>query len=192
MKKTAIAILLSSLAMFGYAQNEQTVIRKGFAFGTSIGISNTVQSFPNKSQNDIDFGLDLKLGYMINPNLAILLTSNVSGYEYSGIGRTRKRDFGVLAPAVQYWFKERFWISGGVGLGLDAPVFFDIKDPEINKEETEYHSGIGIVGAIGYEIYQGKKFMIDLKARMTYRNVNITEGKTTGISSALLIGINLY
>ena len=106
----------------------------------------------------------------------------------SGIGRTRKRDFGVLAPSVQYWFKERFWLLGGIGLGLDAPIFFDIKDPE----ETKYHSGLGIVGAIGYDIYQGKKFTIDLKARMTYRNVNITEGKTSGISPALLIGINFH
>ncbi|WP_062062809.1 hypothetical protein [Aquimarina longa] len=192
MKKIVITILLSSFSILSYAQNEQTITRKGFVFGTSIGVSNSIQSFPNKSQNDTDFGLDLKLGYMIKPTLAILLTSNVSGYDYSGIGRTRKRDFGVLAPAVQYWFKERFWLLGGIGLGLDAPVFFDIKDPEINKEETEYHSGLGIVGAIGYDIYQGKKFAIDLKARMTYRNVNTTEGKTSGISPALLIGINFY
>lgn len=192
MKKAIIIILLLSFTILSYAQNEQIVTRKGFVFGASIGISSSIQSFPNTSQNDIDFGLDLKLGYMIKPNIAILLTSNVSGYEYSGIGRTRKRDFGVLAPSLQYWFKERFWLLGGIGLGLDAPVFFDIKDPETNKEETEYHGGLGIVGAIGYDIYQGKKFVIDLKARITYRNVNITEGKTSGISPSLLIGINFY
>ena len=82
MKKTVITILLSSFAILSYAQNKQTTIRKGFVFGTSIGISNSIQSFPNKSQTDIDFGLDLKLGYMIKPTLAILLTSNISGYEY--------------------------------------------------------------------------------------------------------------
>jgi outer membrane protein W len=192
MKKTIITVLLSSLSVLSYAQNEQMVTRKGFVFGTSIGVSNSIQSFPNKSQNDIGFGLGVKLGYMINPNITILLTTNVSGYEYSGIGRTRKRDFGILAPSVQYWFKERFWVLGGIGLGVDAPVFFDIKNPETNKEETEYHSGLGIVGAIGYDIYQGKKFTIDLKARITYRNVNITEGKTSGVSPSLLIGINFY
>jgi outer membrane protein W len=129
---------------------------------------------------------------MIKPNISLLLTSNVSGYAYSGIGRARKRDFGVLAPTVQYWFHERFWALAGVGLGIDAPVFFDIKDPDNHKEEIEYHSGLGIVGAIGYEFYQGKKMAIDLKVRMTYRNVNITEGKTTGISPSILIGINFY
>lgn len=192
MKKAIITILLLSFTIVSYAQNEQAIIKKGFVFGTSIGISNSIQSFPNTSQNDIDFGLDFKLGYMIKPNIAILLTSNVSGYEYSGIGRTRKRDFGVLAPSLQYWFKERFWVLGGIGLGLDAPVFFDIKDPETNKEDIEYYSGLGIVGAIGYDIYQVKNFVIDLKARITYRNVNITEGKTSGVSPSLLIGINFY
>lgn len=190
MKKVITTILLVSFTILCHAQDEQTFKRKGFVFGTSIGISSSIQSFPNKSQNDIDFGFDLKLGYMIKPTLAILLTSNVSGYEYSGIGRTRKRDFGVLAPSIQYWFKERFWLLGGIGLGLDAPIFFDIKNPETNKVETEYHNGLGLVVAIGYEIYQGKKITFDLKARMTYRNVNITEGKTKGISPSLLVGIN--
>lgn len=93
---------------------------------------------------------------------------------------------------MQYWFRERFWVMAGIGLGIDAPVFFDIKDPDNNKEETAYHSGLGILGAIGYEFYQGKKFSLDLKARMTYRNVNLTEGKTTGVSPSILIGINFY
>jgi hypothetical protein len=160
--------------------------------GTSIGISHSIQSFPNKSQNDTDFSFDLKAGYMIKSNIALLITSNVSGYEYSGIGRSRKRDFGVLAPTVQYWFRDRFWALAGIGLGLDAPVFFDVKDPDNHEEEIAYHTGLGIVGAIGYELYQGGRFTIDLKARMTYRNVNIAEGKTAGVSPSILMGINFY
>lgn len=192
MKKAIITTLLLSITIFNFAQNERFFTGKGFGFGASIGISNSIQSFPDKLQNDFDFGLDVKLSYMLKPNIALLLTSNVSAYEYSGIGRTRKRDFGVVAPAIQYWLKARIWVLGGIGLGLDAPVFFDIKNPETNKEETKYFNGFGVVGALGYDIYQGKKSVIDLKARITYRNVNITEGKTTGISPSLLIGINFY
>lgn len=190
MIKSLITICLISLTSITYSQNKAPITRKGFVIGTSIGVSQSIQSFPNKSQNNTDFGFDLKLGFMIKPNIAFLLTSNVSGYDYSGIGRARKRDFGVLAPTVQYWFRERFWALAGVGLGIDAPVFFDIEDPENHKEEVRYHSGLGIVGAIGYEFYQGEKFAIDVKVRMTYRNVNLTEGKTTGVSSSILIGIN--
>ena len=51
MKKTIITVLFSSLSILSYAQNEQKIIRKGFVFGMSIGISNSIQSFPNKSQN---------------------------------------------------------------------------------------------------------------------------------------------
>jgi hypothetical protein len=53
-------------------------------------------------------------------------------------------------------------------LGLDGPVFFDIKNPETNIEETEYHGRLAIVGAIGYDIYQRKMFVIDLKVRVIY------------------------
>ena len=191
MIKTIFTICLLGLTSILYAQDEPP-IRKGFVFGTSIGLSHSIQSFPNQSQNNTDFGLGFKLGYMINSNIALLLSSNVSGYDYTGIGRSRKRDFGVLAPTVQYWFRERFWVQGGIGLGLDAPVFFDIKDPDLDKEETVYHVGLGMVGAIGFEFYQAKNFAIDLKARVTYRNVGITEGKTTGVSPSILIGVNFY
>ena len=97
-----------------------------------------------------------------------------------------------MAPTVQYWFRDRFWALAGIGLGLDAPVFFDVKDPDNHEEEIAYHTGLGIVGAIGYELYQGGRFTIDLKARMTYRNVNIAEGKTAGVSPSILMGINFY
>jgi len=58
--------------------------------------------FPDESESFSDLGIDLKVGYMINTNLAILLTSIVSIYDYTGFGRDRKRDFGVLAPSIQY------------------------------------------------------------------------------------------
>lgn len=138
------------------------------------------------------FALDAKLGYLINPDFALLLTTNVSVYDYSGFGRNRKRDFGVLAPAVQYWLNDQFWILGGVGLGGDNPVFWDIRNPDNDPLETKYYPGLGIVSAVGYEIYQRKSFAIDLKAKITYRNVRLQEGKTNGVSFAFLLGVNLY
>ena len=187
-----LIICFISLSTLAYSQEEHSIVRKGFVFGTSIGISHSLLTFPSKKHNEAHLALDFKIGYMLKSNIALLLTSNTSVYSYSGIGRDRLRDFGVLAPSIQYWYTDKVWIMGGIGLGIDAPVFFDIKDPDLNEEERVYHNGLGIIGAIGYEFYQGKKFMIDLKAKITYRNVNIIEGKTTGISPAILIGINFY
>jgi hypothetical protein len=175
-----------------YSQNKHDVYRKGFVFGTAIGISHSVQNFQSNNKNNTGLGLDFKLGYMLRPNLALLLSSNVSSYDYSGLGRNRKRDFGIVAPTLQYWLSDRFWILGGVGLGVDAPIFWDIEKPEINKEEAKYYAGLGVVTALGFEIYRKKNFALDIKTRLTYRNVKLQEGRTSGFSPALLLGVNFY
>ena len=82
------------------------------------------------------------------------------------------------------------WILGGVGLGTDAPVFYDLK-PE-NTIETKYHSGIGAMSSVGYEIFRRKNFTLDLQARINYSSVNLPIGKTNGFTTALLIGFNFY
>lgn len=193
MKKSLLFILLCSiLSTQTIAQSSQKIHRKGLLFGTSLGAGYSMLQFPAKNQNDLGFALDLKLGYMIKPDFALLLTTNVSVYDYSGFGRDRKRDFGIVAPAVQYWVNDRFWILGGAGLGGDNPVFWDIKNPDNDPLETKYYHGLGIFGAVGYEIYQRKNVAIDLKTKVSYRNVKLQEGGTNGFSFALLLGINLY
>ena len=176
------------------AQSENAIERKGFVFGTSYGAGYSVLKFPDKNQNELGFALDLKLGYMINPNLALMLSTNVSIYDYSGFGRDRKRDFGILAPTAQYWLNDKFWVLGGIGLGGDNPVFWDIDFDNVDDDplETKYYNGLGLVAATGYEIYQRKNMAVDIKAKLSYRNVEMQEGKTNGVSFAFLVGINLY
>lgn len=159
----------------------------------SSGVAKSNLKFPNMSLNQTNLGIDLKVGYMLNPKLAILLMSNVSIYNYSGFGRNRKRDFGVLAPSLQYWLKDKLWLIGGIGIGGDNPVFWDIQNPETDPLETKYFSGFGIVGTVGYELFKSNKnFTIDIKGKVMYRNVNLQEGNTTGISYGILIGFNFY
>ena len=178
---------------FSVAQENQIFERKGFVFGASLGEATTNLTFPDKMQNDIDLAIDLKIGYMIKPQIAILLTSTVSIYDYSGFGRNRKRDFGVLAPALQYWLSNRFWVQGGLGIGGDNPVFWDIENPDNDALETKYYSGLGLMTSVGYEIYRSKKnFTIDVKVRAMYRNVDLQEGNTSGFSYGILVGCNFY
>jgi hypothetical protein len=175
-----------------FSQYTKDTNRKGLVFGLSTGLGYSILKFPEKNQNDIGIGLDIKFGYMIQSNLAILLTSNVTVYDYSGYGRDRKRDFGILAPSVQYWVGDKFWVLGGIGIGGDSPVFWDIKNPDSDALETKYYSGLGVITSVGYEIYQKKNFAIDLKTKIIYRNVKIQEDKSNGVSFALLLGLNLY
>ncbi|NJK93865.1 MAG: hypothetical protein HC905_02090 [Bacteroidales bacterium] len=194
------SILITAVLLFfvlvqsTFAQEDKSIQRKGFVFGTSCGTGYSILNFPDKNQNDLGFALDVKFGYMIKPELAILLTTNVSIYDYSGFGRNRKRDFGILAPSVQYWVSDKFWVMGGVGLGGDNPVFWDIDFENVDNDplETKYYSGLGFVTAVGYEIYQRKNMALDFKIKMSYRNVEMQEGKTNGVSFALLVGINFY
>jgi len=186
-------IILTIISFHQVLGQDNQFTRKGFVFGTSTGAAFSSLTFPNKKQAQFNLGLDFKLGYMIKPNLALLFTSNVSIYNYSGFGRNRQRDFGILAPSVQYWVNDKLWLLGGIGIGGDNPVFWDIKKPDLNPLETKYYSGVGIVSALGYELFQSKKNLaIDLKAKFMYRNVKLQEGKTNGVSVGLLVGINLY
>lgn len=193
LKSLSTIVYVIFLIQFLPAQENTETQRKGFVFGTSVGVANTSLQFPGKSESFSDLAIDLKAGYMINPNLALLLSSNVSIYDYSGFGRDRKRDFGVIAPSLQYWLNNKVWVLGGIGIGGDNPVFWDIKNPDSDSLETKYYSGLGFVAAVGYEVYQSKNnFTIDIKARTMYRNVDLQEGNTTGFSYGLLVGINFY
>ena len=196
MKSILITVVLLSFVFTksAFGQEDNAIQRKGFVFGTSYGIGYSILNFPDKKQSELGFALDVKLGYMIKPDLALLLTTNVSIYDYSGFGRDRKRDFGILAPIVQYWVNDKFWVLGGVGLGGDNPVFWDIDFDNVDDDplETKYYNGLGLVAATGYEIYQRKNMAVDIKTKISYRNVEMQEGKTNGVSFSFLVGINLY
>ena len=187
-----LSLLFACLLVFCQlnSQKIQPTARKGWIFGTSFGRAYSILNIPDKDLSQGGLAIDLKIGYMLKSDLGLLITSNVSIYDYEGFGRPRKRDFGVLAPSVQYWFNKKVWALGGVGLGGDNPVFWDIKSPENDPLETKYYNGLGLVAAVGYEVLHFDKCIVDLKAKVTYRNVNIKEGNSDGTSFAILVGID--
>lgn len=185
---TSFILLFFVSPVFG--QNKEGIERKGFVFGFSSGLANTSLNFPSKEQNNTNLALNWKAGYMLKPKLALLINGAVSIYEYDITNRKRFRDFGGVFASAQYFATEKVWILGGIGIGTDAPVFYDLK-PE-NQIETEYYSGLGFLSSIGYEFYQRKKFALDLQARFNYCNVNLPIGKTNGFSFAVLLGFHFY
>ena len=190
MKSIKIALLGLVMSFTAQAQKLNEIQRKGLMFGISTGIANSQLKFPSKSQNNTNLAINWKVGYMLKPKLAVLLNGAVSIYKYDLTDRKRLRDFGGVFASAQYFVTDKFWALGGIGIGTEAPVFFDLK-PE-NTEETKYYSGLGLVSSIGYEIYRKNNFALDLQARLNYSSVNLSIGKLNGITTALLLGINFY
>ena len=75
-------MLLFSLAICftAQAQTKNEVQRKGLVFGFSTGIANSNLNFPTKNQNNTNLAINWKVGYMLNPKLALLLNGAASIY----------------------------------------------------------------------------------------------------------------
>lgn len=162
--------LLSSIS---YAQNtnsETTTVREGFIFEFVVGggiisleDSAGIQTF-DKSQGTFVFP-DLKLGYMLNDNLAITLSMPGNIYEF----QDNDRNFGGFIPSVQYWLKDRWWIHGGIGLAIDSPALYDIKD-DVNDD---WNFGTAVMVSSGYEIYKKKNFALNVQSKLVLGHASL-------------------
>ncbi|MDC6388443.1 hypothetical protein PP182_07105 [Maribacter sp. PR1] len=149
-----------------YAQNtnsETTTQRDGFIFeavvgGGIISIEDSAgnQTF-DKAQGTFVFP-DLKLGYMLNENLAITAAMPGNIYEF----QDNDRHFGGFIPSLQYWVKDRWWIHGGIGLAIDSPALYDIKD-DVNDD---WNFGCAVMASTGYEIYKKKNFALNVQSKL--------------------------
>jgi hypothetical protein len=190
MKAITTAILSMAFGLTGASQSENTIHRKGILFGFSAGVANSTLSFPSTTQNHTNLALNWKLGYMVRPKIGVLLNGAVSIYEYNLSDRKRLRDFGGVFLSTQYFLNDKVWVLGGIGIGTDAPVFYDVQ-PE-QKIETEYYKGFGLISSIGYEIWKKKNFAIDLQGRLNYSSVDLPIGKNNGFTASILLGITIY
>ena len=162
--------LVSSMT---YAQNtnpETSTQRDGFIIEFLVGgglisleDSAGIQTF-DKSQGTFVFP-DLKLGYMLNENLAITAAIPGNIYEF----QDNDRHFGGFIPSVQYWVKERWWIHGGIGLAIDSPALYDIKD-DVNDD---WNFGCAVTASTGYEIYKKKNFALNVQSKLVLGSVSL-------------------
>ena len=149
-----------------YAQNtnaETTTQRDGFIFefvvgGGIISIEDSagIQTF-DKAQGAFVFP-DVKFGYMLNEKLAITLSLPGNIYEF----QDNDRNFGGFIPSVQYWVKDRWWIHGGIGLAIDSPALYDIKD----NVNDDWNFGCTVMASTGYEIYKKKHFALNVQSKL--------------------------
>jgi len=159
-----------------YAQKadfKTTTQRDGFIIEFSVGgglisleDSEGIQTF-DKSQGTFVFP-DLKLGYMLNENLAITAVMPGNIYEF----QDNDRNFGGFIPSVQYWVKDRWWIHGGIGLAIDSPALYDIKD----NVNDDWNFGVAVMASTGYEIYKKKNFALNVQSKLVLGNVSLDGG----------------
>lgn len=187
--KTLLAIILAGFFITAHAQ-QRPFQRKGFVFGASIGISSAKLDFTGQEiQREISPSFpNFKAGAMLSKRMAIFLYLPGTLYTFKNEGRTRHRGFEAITPSLQYWCNHRTWVLGGVGIGLDAPAFYDIK----HEEERTYYFGTAAVASIGYEIWQKGTFALDIQGRIHYGTANRPEGKINGLAFDFLLGFNVY
>ncbi|MFX0557716.1 hypothetical protein ACOCEA_13025 [Maribacter sp. CXY002] len=159
-------VAFALLSTTTYAQNtnsETTTQRDGFIFefvagGGIIGIEDSAgnQTF-DKTQGTLVFP-DLKFGHMLNDNLAITVSLPGNIYEF----QDNDRHFGGFIPSLQYWAKDRWWIHGGLGLAIDSPALYDIKD----NENDDWNFGCAVMASTGYEIYKKKNFALNIQSKL--------------------------
>jgi hypothetical protein len=165
LKMACMAIIL--ISTLSVAQNNSTIkttsIRNGFIFEFSLGggvisieDSQGIQTF-DKSQGAISFP-ELKFGYMLNDNLALTLSMPGMIYEF----QNNDRHFGGFIPSVQYWVKDRWWIHGGMGLAIDSPALYDIKD----NVNDDWNFGCAVMASTGYEIYKKKNLAVNIQSKL--------------------------
>jgi len=189
MKKAIMIVYLLSISQSMVFCQANELNREGVLFGVSFGLSQTKFDIDN-AKSDSQSGLSLpniKIGKSVNDQISVLLYLPGSVYKYELEGRTRNRGFEAVLPSIQYWPTDRIWLLGGLGLGMDAPAFFDIK----TEEERRFHFGYAMALSSGYELIQFHNKTIDIQARIHHGVINTDDGKVRGTSFTILLGINL-
>jgi len=163
-------VLVSSITYAQNSNSETTTVRDGFIFefvvgGGLIGIEDSagIQTF-DKSQGTFVFP-DLKFGYMLNEKLAITVSLPGNIYEF----QDNDRNFGGFIPSLQYWVKDRWWIHGGIGLAIDSPALYDIKD-DVNDD---WNFGTAVMVSTGYEFYKKKNFALNVQSKLVLGHASL-------------------
>jgi len=188
--RSFLAFLLFLNASILVAQTSATAHRKGFVIGGAVGLSALQLNYPTAGTQHFQAASfpNLKVGAMINPRLAILVNLPGTVYSYSLDGRKRDRGFEGIIPSVQYWPLDRVWVSGGAGLGMDAPAFYDIE----GSEERKFYFGPSALAGAGYEIWRRRNMTFDIQGRVHYGKADTPDGNRGGWAFSLLLGVNFY
>lgn len=114
-------------------------------------------------------GMNVQLGRMLNPRLALMLDthgvavgqSEIPGYEAEANVMVQ----GVVALAVQYWAGDRLWLKAGMGRGEVRQSVTVLSPSGASVDIIDNQGGLGTLAAAGYELYQGQTMGVNLHLR---------------------------
>ncbi|HCD52137.1 MAG TPA: hypothetical protein DEQ34_06810 [Balneolaceae bacterium] len=181
MKTSITLLLLVFLSVQAMAQHSNQPERKGFMIGVSAGMGfASITGDAPELDNTSDINLpNLKLGWMVKPNLAVLITNPGASYQIVG----KDRSFDGIIPSLQYWTRPEWWVSGGFGLGMDGPAFYETGNTKL---------GPACQFSTGYEFYRKGRFTLDIQATLFAGSVETDNGSREAVSLLTGIGFNFY
>jgi len=162
-----LILSLTMLANYAFAQtksDQKEIKRKSLVFGLGLGAGTSTLNTKDTINNTFSTTLpNIKVGYMLTKRLALLALLPGANYKYNN----KTRGFEAVILAGQYWLKTKWWILAGTGLTFDAPAFYTVEDPE----KAGFYTGFpAITFATGYEIWQRRRFALDIQYRIFVGN----------------------
>ncbi|WKK80722.1 hypothetical protein [Marivirga arenosa] len=185
MKNLILTTCLIGLAFLSQAQDVKPE-RKGFSIGASAGIGILNYTKGESKENSTSLTVpNIMAGWMLNQKLGLYL--NMPGVLYSE--NDSDRGFEALIPSVKYWPTNRVWVLGGAGMAMDFPAFYQVDDPATE----DWNTGMGALLGVGVELYQSKKWTIDLQSKFLFSKINLPSNQEmTGSALMITLGINYY
>ena len=153
--------------------------RDGFVIGFSIGGGLLTNDSCDTCDSLEGPGAELHLGFMLTPQLALLVEGYAVSHTESNI--TLTQTMGVLAA--QFWVAPNMWLKGGLGSGHLA------LSNDVGEEFAVSEDGAGLMIAAGFEVYQGQAFAVDLSLRAAAVSY---EDADTVTQTAATVGFNWY
>ena len=153
----------------------QSVERKGFVFGGSVG-GGWIQCDGCETLSGLSVGFFT--GWMLRERLA-LVVDGVSVMHPETL-HSRFAQSTIAGIGARLFFKRRFWAQAVVGKGR--------QDSVRTLVDVDGESGAGAMAGVGFEIRQGRRFVIDVSARMGGYGPPSGDVKNVSIQ----LGLNFY
>lgn len=157
----------------------------GLAVG---GAFSRVRRDRETARGGANVALAWRVMYHVSDHAAVGIHAGATPYRHTGQGRARRRGFEGVYPAIEWHPDAEHWVAAGVGLHLDAPVFYDVR-PRL-PGEARFRVGLGGMVAAARRISTPTTGYSagELVARAWAGRVHTTDGRLSGWATALLAG----
>lgn len=149
-----------------YTPGPQYISRSGFTAGISFGVGGMgtdtgALDCLDCGGDPLAGGVNMHVGYMISPNLALMVEYAGSSKQLDSFGANRFGQHMGLISA-QYWPLPRLWIRGGLGAAFASLTY----DDGWVQEDYAIADGFALAASVGYEVLSGPRFSIDVFGRL--------------------------